>query len=170
MADPKANLISADALKNLGLIQDNARDSIIDVVITRVQDVVVQSILGTQLFRRLKQGVIDNDLNANETELLDDYVAPLMVAYCDRKALKALTFELRAESAGKAKDEHLEPLQTSDLKFMWEDINQDAEHYRQMLIGYLKDNCDLFPEYNTETNYEDIKSDKGQTRTRVRFT
>ena len=52
-----AFLISTTAVKELGLIQANVRDSILEVVIRRAQDFIVRPILGTSFFERLKEGI-----------------------------------------------------------------------------------------------------------------
>lgn len=171
MAIKQAYLIDTASVKELGYIQENVRDSILKVVIRRAQDFVIRPILGTKLFERLKTGIINDDLNANETTLLNDYIAPCIAAACDAKAINALTYELRAETAGKAKDEHIEAVSESENSRLFDDIDGDVLGYREILIGYLKDNSDLFPEYeDPDCSHENMKPDSGKPRTRVRFT
>jgi hypothetical protein len=44
------------------------------------------------------------------------------------------------------------------------------EVYREKLVGYLKDNCTLFTEYNEYIcSFENIAPDNGEARTRIRF-
>jgi len=165
-----ANLITTTGVKELGYIQANVRDSILEVAIRRVQDFVVRPILGTSFFERLKEGIVNSNLTADETALLNDYIAPLMAAACDGKAINALTLELRTETAGKAKDEHVEPLTKQERNDLFDDINEDVLGYRTVLIGFLKDNADDFPLYKSYIcNNENIKPEKTETRTRVRF-
>jgi len=165
-----ANLITTTGVKELGLIQANVRDSILEVVIRRAQDFMVRPILGTSFFERLKEGIVASDLDADETALLNDYIAPFIAACCDAKALNALTVELRAETAGKAKDEHIGPLTSAESARMFDDLSESINGYRDILIGYLKDNIELFPTYkNYVCNYENVKPEEPSTRTRIRF-
>ncbi len=166
----EAYLISTVGVKEFGYLTDNVRDSLLNVIIRRVQDTVIQPIIGTTLFKRLLEGIDNDDLNADETELLNDYIAPCIAAACDRKSINALTYELRSESAAKAQDPHLTPVsETENLKFT-DDITKDVYHYRRQLIGFLKDNEDKFPQYKDyECNEEDIKPDQGKTRTNIQF-
>jgi len=165
-----ANLITTTGVKELGLIQANVRDSILEVVIRRAQDFIVRPILGTSFFERLKEGIVAGDLDADETELLNNYIAPLMAAACDGKAINALTLELRAETAGKAKDEHVEPLTASESSRLFNDIDESVNGYRDILIGFLKDNSETFPTYhNYVCSYENVKPEQPSTRSRVRF-
>ena len=93
-----------------------------------------------------------------------------MAAACDGKAINALTLELRAETAGKAKDEHVEPLTSSESARLFNDIDESVNGYRNILIGFLKDNSETFPTYhNYICNFENIKPEQPSTRSRVRF-
>ncbi len=127
-----AYLITTEAVKKIGLIQSNVRDSILTVIIRRSQDFVVRPILGTTLFERLKEGINDDDLNPDEIILPNDHIAPLIAASCDSKSINALTYELRAETAGKAKDEHIEPVSESENVRLFDDINSDVNGYRDI--------------------------------------
>ena len=165
-----ANLITTAGVKELGLIQANVRDSILEVVIRRAQDFMVRPILGTSFFERLKEGIVAGDLNSDEIALLNNYIAPFITACCDGKAINALTLELRAETAGKAKDEHIEPLNAVDSARLFDDIDESINGYKDILIGFLKDNCDLFPTYKEYIcSFENVKPEQPSTRTRVRF-
>ena len=74
----RAYMIDTDDLKEIALINKNVEDSIINVVIQRVQKGVVRPVLGTALYDRLLTGIDADDLNSDEIELMENYVIPLL--------------------------------------------------------------------------------------------
>lgn len=142
-----AYLIDSDDLKAISLINNNVEDSIIRVTIQRVQKAVVRPILGTLLYKRLVKGIEDSDLNADEVILLEDYIAPLMAAACDRKAINHTTYQIRNKTTGKGLDPNITAVDQGENLRLDNDIRQDIEVAKDDLIGYLRDNCELYPQY-----------------------
>jgi hypothetical protein len=153
--------INTADLKELGLINGNVEDSILRVVIQRVQRSTVRPILGTSLYKRICQGIEGSDLNADEITLMDDYVIPLMVVACDRKSINATNYQIRNKAVSKGVDPALQAVSESENLRLDNDIRQDITIAKNELIGYLLDNCDLYPEYDSgECNYENIQPQK----------
>lgn len=165
-----AHLINIETIKELGYTNYNVEDNIVSTTITRVQDTMLKPILGTSLFDRLIEGVNDNDLTADEETLLDTWIKPWLIASVDYRVIKHLTYEIRSKTAGTTRDENMNPLTESELNSLRDDLFKDIDVYRLQLIGYLKENCDLYPTYNDPTcEYGDILPDNGAKRVRIRF-
>lgn len=163
-------LIDLDTLKKIGYVNKNVENTILTTSLRRVQDTMLEPIIGTSLFKRLLNGVKDNDLNANETILLQDYISQVLISAVDLRVCNHLTLEIRSKTVGKAQDEHITPATVEELSYLQDDLRKDFEVYRQRLIGYLKDNCDLFPEYkNYICSHENIKPDNGEPFTQMQF-
>jgi hypothetical protein len=165
-----AYLINIETIKEKGYTNYNVEDNIISTTITRVQDTMLKPILGTTFFNRLLEGVDNNDLNADEDNLLENYITPYMISAVDYRVINPLTYEIRSKTAGTTRDEHMTPLTESENNLLKDDLFQDLEVYRAALIGFLQKYCDLYPEYeNPECEPGDIQPDKGHKRTRIRF-
>lgn len=165
-----AHLIDIDTIKEQGFVNGNVEVNIISTTLTRVQDTMLLPILGTSFFNRLVTGVDDNDLTTDEEALLDNYIAPFLIAAVDYRVVNPLTYEIRSKTAGTTRDEHMNPLTIPENNLLKDDLSKDMEVYRIRLIGYLKDNCELFTLYNEYLcSFENIPPDKGETRTRIRF-
>jgi hypothetical protein len=157
--------INTSDLKELGLINGNVEDSILRVVIQRVQRSVVRPILGTSMYKRICAGINDNDLNSDEVTLMDDYVIPLMVVASDRKSINATNYQIRNKNVGKGTDPNLQSVTESENLRLDNDIRLDIKIAKNELIGYLLDNEDLYPEYkSSECNYENIQPQKSKTK------
>jgi len=165
-----AFLIDIDTLKKIGFTNSNVENNIISTTLRRVQDTMLLPILGTEFFKRLLAGVDDNDLSAEETTLLNEYIAPCLIAGVDLRIVNHLTYEIRNKTVGTTRDEHINPVSIPEKNQLTNDLRADYEVYRERLIGYLKDNCTTFPTYNTYVcEYENIQPDKGDTYVNVRF-
>ena len=163
-----AAFISTDALKKRALLNGNVEDSILRVIIQRAQTTEVEPLIGTSLYKRLVAGIAASNLNANETILMDDYITPVMVYACDRRAIDATTYQIRNKTTGKGVDENITPVTPGENLKLDNQIRQDMKFATSKLVGYLLDNCDLFPEYDSgECNYENIQPQKRQTSGRT---
>jgi hypothetical protein len=167
----RAFLVDIATLKKIGFVNSNVEDNIISTTLRRVQKTMLEPILGTTLYDRLQEGVDNDDLNANETTLLNDYIVPVLVAAVDLRIVNHVTFEIRSKSVGTTSDQYLTAGSKAQLDQLKDDLRQDYNSYRTKLIGYLCENDNLFPEYEDyETDLDDIAPEKGATRTNIRFT
>jgi hypothetical protein len=165
-----AFLTDIDSIKERGFVNKNVENNIITTTLRRVQDTMLLPILGTTFFKRLLQGVEDSDLTTDETTLLNDYILDYLVACVDYRIVKPLSYEIRSKVVGQAKDEHIQPATQSQINELEDSLFKDMEVYREKLVGYLKDNCTLFTEYNEYIcSFENIAPDNGEARTRIRF-
>jgi hypothetical protein len=171
-----AHLISTTNLKALSYITSNVDDLLLATLITRVQDTVLESILGSQLFNRLLTGVNDNDLNANETNLLDNYIAPCLVAAVERRSIDMTTLELRQIGLSKVSSEGVSNANENEMNRVDNSLNKDYNFYRERLITFLKLNYTLFPEYTSYYEYlypcddlSQINPDRGSSDVNITF-
>tara|TARA_R110000868_G_scaffold119142_8_gene315669 strand:+ start:58 stop:570 length:513 start_codon:yes stop_codon:yes gene_type:complete len=156
-------IIPVKLIKDKGYTQGNVEDDIITTTLRRVQDINLRTILGTTFFKRLLTGVKDNDLTVDEVTLIDDYIAPYLIAKVDHRITNHLAFEIRSKTVGTADDQYIKTSDTGNMLKLQDDLRSDANSYKNTLIGYLKDNCLLFDEYNNYIcNFENVRPDKEQ--------
>ena len=156
-------IIPISLIKSKGYTQRNVSDDILTTTLRRAQDIELKNILGTTFFKRILQGVEDDDLNADEVKLIDEYIAPFIVAQVDYRVTNPLTFEIRNKTYGTTDDEYQKTPDQKNRNEGRDDLKSDADSYRGVLIGYLKDNCDLFPEYKEYIcNFENVSPEQDQ--------
>ena len=157
-------LIKVQALKQKGLVHQDADTKLLKRCIIICQDKMIQPATGSILYRALLTRVEDNDWTANYRTLMNDYIVPALVALVDYKASVYLSRQLRNKGTGKSTDEDFAILDQEELSLAKNELRADAEFYVERLVGYLKDdNGTLFSEYTegiTRTNH-DIKKDRG---------
>ena len=142
-----AFLIDIATIKKIGFVNKNVDDPIIATTLRRVQDTLILPILGTPFFKRLLEGITEEDLTADEILLLNDYIAPCIIAGVDYRIVNALTYETRSKTVGTARDEHINPVTIQENLMRTDDLKRDYETYRESLIGYLRDNETKFDLY-----------------------
>ena len=172
-----AHLISTTNLKKLSYISSNVDDSLISTLITRVQDTVLESILGSQLFNHLLEAVDNDTLNANEEILLNKYISPCLVASVEVRAVEMTTLELRQIGLSKVSSEGVNNASESEMNRSINTLKKDYNFYRERLIRFLKLNYTLFPEYGSYYSYlypcddtlGEIKPDNGEPDVNIVF-
>ena len=147
-----AHLISVSNLKKLSYISSNVDDNLISTIITRVQDTVIEPILGSSLYNHLLQAVDNNTLNINEQELLSKYLSNCLIAAVEVRAVDMTTLELRQVGLSKVNAEGVNTVNESEMNRTINSLKKDYNFYRERLIRFLKLNYTVFPEYTSYYN------------------
>lgn len=147
-----AHLISVSNLKKLSYISANVDDTLISTIITRVQDTVIEPILGSNLYNHLLQAVDNNTLNVNEQELLSKYLSNCLISAVEVRAVDMTTLELRQVGLSKVNAEGVNTVNEGEMNRTINSLKKDYNFYRERLIRFLKLNYLNFPEYTTYYN------------------
>jgi hypothetical protein len=144
-----ALLISEQRVKQYTNLDDNVRVTEITPFIIQSQDLYLQPRLGTKFFTRLKNGVINGDLNADEKELLNDYISPMLAHYSVYLMLPGLKYKLVDKGVVSGTSEETQPTTLQELEYLRQATLDTAEFYDQRLREYLRDvTSGTFPQYS----------------------
>lgn len=162
--------INARDVKRLGYINQNADDTLIMVIINRIQDTVIQPILGTALHEKLLTAIGANTLTANETTLVKDYISKVVISAVDMRSIDAISYDIRAKIVGKATDENITANSESENDRLYNALRKDYVFYRKKLIDYLCEKHTLFPELDDNIyKYQDKPDDEGNVAIPISF-
>lgn len=154
-------LIAVEDLKQLGLINENVDTKIIKYTIQTVQDMNIQSAIGTPLYKALLQRVETNTWDADYTKLMEEYIAMTIVTNANVRIIGHLNNKITNKATGSVSDENLTANTTAENNSYKSQLRKDAEYYTNRLIGFLKDNHELYPEYKEHVcNYENVEKQK----------
>ena len=160
-------LLSTDDLRKKGLIHVNTDTKLLSRAIQLVQDMEIQPILGSPLFRALLTRVRNNDWNADYRELMDDYVVPALVASVDAQIVVIGTNKITNKGTGRTTDDNFNPNNTADNSLYKDRLESFADFYKRRLVGFLcDDNGEKYTEYDqaiTRTSH-DLRPDKKSYR------
>ena len=148
-----AILISEQRVKQITNLDDNVRVDEITPFIIQAQDLYLQDTLGTKFFNRLKDGVVANDLNANEQTLLNDYIGSMLANYALYLMLPGLKYKLVEKGIVSGQSEETGATSLDELKYLRQTVLDTAEFYDKRLRQFL---CDVdsgtYPQYDSPGN------------------
>jgi hypothetical protein len=115
------------------------------------QDMYIQPALGSTLYDRLQNGIDANNLNADETNLIDNYITDSLIWFTMSMLPMAMGYQLFSKGfLQKGSEESTAPSQ-KDLELIEQKYLSMAEFYKTRLIRYLQENYTLYYEYLNTT-------------------
>ena len=158
----KVKFISVQFLRDQTPIEDNVDADKLTPWIYKAQDTKLQQALGTTFYNRLKQGVIDteesgaNPLNADEIELIQDYIKPMVVEWVFYMVIPHLNMKMTNKAVSQENSQFSQPSALDEVKYLRANAKNLAEFYTKRLITYLCDKSKDFPEYNNPADDENL--------------
>jgi hypothetical protein len=149
----KALFINMKELKANTVLGGNIDEDKLIQFVNIAQDIRIQDFLGTKLYKRLMEGVKNEDLNNDEKALLKDYIKPMLVHYAAAEAIPFLSYTFGNGGIYKHGSETSESVDKSEIDFLVQKERNIAEHYTERFIAFMDYNSNLFPEY--EDNEDD---------------
>lgn len=140
-------LISEKTVKENSLVSNNVDGKYIQNAIRTAQDISLQPIIGQKLFERLCDGVAHDSLTELETNLIKDYIQPILLNAVMSDLVLQLTYKFRNMGAIQTTDQNLVLPSLKDLQYIREDYTMKAQFYMGRLSDYLQANCTKFSEY-----------------------
>lgn len=84
--------IGQEYLKSKSVINDNADFQILKPIIQAVQDLFIEPILGTKLYKQIDTQITNNTLTVANQTLLNDYILKCMLWYVMAESSKVFKF------------------------------------------------------------------------------
>jgi hypothetical protein len=126
------------------------------------QEVHVQQYLGSKLYDKISEDIINDTLTGNYQTLVNDHIQAMIIHWAMVEYLPFAAFTASNGGVYKKTVENGENVSRNDLSFLIEKERNLAEYYTRRFIDYMAFNNNLFPEYNTNTN-DDIHPLKDST-------
>lgn len=111
------------------------------------QDVYIQPILGSTLYKRLQEGIDANNLGINEKVLLDDYITDALVWFTMSMLPMTMGYQLFSKGFLQKTSEESAPPSQKDLELIEEKYKKLGEYYNARTIAYLQENYLQFYTY-----------------------
>lgn len=159
-------LIDVESVKKLGYVHQNVLPDTIAVTIRRVQQTMLKSVMGKTAYEELINKVSASlppttpivPLTPADTELIEEYIQPYLVACVDYRIIYPLTIRSRAKSVGKGVDENHTPADITELIKLKDQMRSDVDAYAEILLDKLNENsCESKGENRSTTPWNSIK-------------
>lgn len=144
-------LISEMTIRDCSLVNDSVETGYIMQAIGVAQDVRLQEIIGSRLYKRLQSLVVSGDIS-NPTylqykDILDGDIKNFLIYSTMSEIQPMLYGKIRNAGVVQSQDTQTQQLTLSDVHYLTEYYNTKADFYAKKLGAYLCANKAQFPEY-----------------------
>ena len=174
----KTLLVNPGEIKTNSLINWNVDDSYLNYTVMNAQEIYLEGITGTALYRRLQELVYNqatsskgdkiNDAEMTEyKDLLEGYVKPYLISRVMVDILYAVTYKVRNTGVTRTSDTNIEPVSMDDVKQLERQYMTYCDQWSAKLSKYLEDNKGSFDELSSDSPgyFEDATLDKSYGNT-----
>ena len=128
-------LVSEQRMKQWTSLDNNIRIDVLTPSILQAQDIYIQDTLGTPFYKRLKEGVVANDL----------------IQYALYLLLPNLKYKMVEKGILNGTSEETGATTLDEMKYLRDAAIDTAEFYNKRMLEYLQDHPQMFPLYQNPT-------------------
>ena len=150
-----ALFISTTDLKKNSIIDGNVDIDKMIQFVKVAQQIDIQNLLGTDLYNKISQDIIDDTLTGNYLTLVNTYVQPCLIWFAKMNYIPFAAYTITNKSVLKHSSETAQNVDKNEVDYLVSKAREYANYYSTRIADYLCFNNNLFPEYLSNTN-EDI--------------
>ena len=139
--------ISVTYLKDNTPINENLDDKLLKSSIKEAQEIYIRDVIGSGIYDELQDQAYNGTLNADNTTLLDSYIAPCLKYYTLTESMLPMTFKFMNKSVASRNSENATPITPQELSLIEQRYRDKAEYYAERLRDFLKENPTIYPKY-----------------------
>ena len=164
-------LISETTLKERSVVNENVNAKYINPSIEDAQEMGLQPLIGTVLYKKLCSMVSDKSIreeaNADYKLLLDEYVTPYLCQQTVADLQVSLFAKMRNEGIVTSQDQQTQQLSKGEVDFIKEHYDNKANFYAMRLTDYLRANSGKYPEWQKRETVADMPSNPDNFNTHI---
>jgi hypothetical protein len=145
-------LIEAQRLKQFSTINSNVDNKLIEPTIIIVQDIYLQSILGTDLYEEICNQVDAANVSVLNKTLLDQFIENYLLNMVVSQGLVDWNYKFSNKNVAKLTADNTLNADLSELERIGQKYIGQAEFYAKRLSAYLCDNAASYPLYLNGNN------------------
>jgi hypothetical protein len=155
----QALFISRDDIIKFTVLNGNIDTDKFIQFIKIAQDVHIQNYLGTRLFNRLNDDIVNDDLTQPYSDLLTIYIKPMLIHWAMVEFLPYAAYTVANKGVFKHNSENSSNVDKNEIDFLIAKERDVAQSYTNRFIDFMCFNQVTFPEYNANSN-ADVFPDK----------
>lgn len=162
-------LISENTIKSNSIINNNVDTQFLYPAITYSQDEGLQPLIGTKLFRKLKELVASGEIEkeVDYKILLDEYITPYLLNKVVANIQMDLAFKLRNQGVIQQNGENFNYPSMKDTQYFIQSYENKATFYGNRLTDFIKANRSKYPEYCKVDSCADLHANPGNYSTGI---
>ena len=160
-------IISEDFVKDNSEIDENVDMKLLNPTIWRCQIQYLQNILGTKLYNSILAKIDADTLTGDYLTLVDDYCADCLLNYVMFEVQVPLLYKFRDKNVSKKSSDNAQPIDFKEHRYLKDFYKDKAEFFAKRIAAYLCENEELFTEYNTEDQVDEVRPHDGKATVSV---
>ena len=126
------------------------------------QEIHVRNYLGSDLYNRISNDIINDTLTGDYLTLVNTYVQPMLIHFAMVDYLPFAAYQLKNGGVLKHNSENSETVSKNEIDYLVNKEREFADYYTRRFIDFMCFNQEKYPEYNSNSN-EDIDPSKDAT-------
>ena len=153
--------ISVEYLKRYAEIDDNVDDKTCANAIWQAQERLIQPVIGTNLYNKLKAGIYAKVLDTQYFNLLINYIWKIIWEAAPYFIALHLQFRMTDSAVVVDSNTNANSITDQELFVLKNEFESAYKFHIDMLKRYINANSDLFPEYYT-SDVEDLPPSRNE--------
>jgi len=151
-----------DLVKNTALSGSVDTDKFIQFI-KLAQEIHIKNYLGTDLYDKISQDILDDDLTGDYLSLVTDYIQPMLIHYAMTEYLPFAAYTIANGGVYRHSSDNSQNASKNEIDQLISKERDYAEYYTRRFLDYMSFNApSKFREYYSNNN-EDIYPDKDAT-------
>jgi len=155
----KALFISTNDIVKYTMLNGNVDPDTYTQFIFQAQQIHIQNYLGTKLYNKINDGIIDGNLTQPYLDLLKDYIKFMVIWYSMVEFLPYASVKITEKGVFKHNSENSTTVDKIEIDSLIANARDTAQSYTNRFIDFMTFNQSDFPEYNDNSN-ADVYPDK----------
>ena len=126
------------------------------------QEIHVRNYLGTDVYNRISDDIINGTLTGDYLTLVNTYIQPMLIHYAMMDYLPFAAYQVKNGGVFKHTSENAQNVDKNEVDYLVAKEREFANYYATRFVDYICFNDNLFPEYNSNSN-DDINPDQDTT-------
>ena len=143
----KALFITVVELKRKSIFDGNIDADKLIQFIEVAQDTNIQTYLGTKLYDKLQNDILNDSLGGNYLTLGNTYIKPMLIWYTQAAYIPYAAYQISNGGVFKHDSENSTSVDASEIRTLTEHATETAEFYTQRFVDYMNFNSSLYPEF-----------------------
>lgn len=147
-----ALFVTTEDIKKFTALNGNVDNDKFVQFIKIAQETHIQGFLGTNLYDKINDDIIADDLVSPYTTLVSKYIKPMLCHWAMVEYLPFSAYTIANKGVYKHNSENSEAVSIEELNLLIEKERKIAQSYTQRFLDHICNNSSLYPEYNTNSN------------------
>ena len=154
----RVQFITPEYVYKYTMVEANVDPDLIVKFIYKSQDLNLQSTIGENLYTKLKNNL--PNFTGQDLVLVKEYIQPMLAEWTVYHLLPFINYKLTNKAISQKNSDSSNPSTLDDVKYLRQQVRNNAEFYSERIKDFIKNNPSDFPEYYTNANSFEVKPNR----------